>query len=157
MADQAQEKTGDPRLTVIAAAMILLLGVVAAIILTRGESEPDVVAAPADCIESWNTDPSLRALGTHQYAAHGYAQAQVVRLTNTGEPAEEPDGSCAVIFPKLTLDPEPEAAAQIFTGGSWEALSAQQGVARETLATLQSEAVVGANAALQGDGTLAAS
>jgi len=81
----------------------------------------------------------------------------VVRLTTTGEPAEEPEGSCAVVFPKLTLDPEPEAAAQIFTGGSWEALSAQPGVERETLATLQSEAVDGANAALQGDGTLAAS
>ena len=73
------------------------------------------------------------------------------------EPAitEEATGTCAVVFGRADLDPEPEAAGFSEVGGAWVPLS--EGYATNVLSVLQAEAIDGANATLSADGELAPS
>jgi hypothetical protein len=142
---------GDWRLTVIAAGILLLGGVVGAVVLSGGESGPEAAAPPPGCIERWNSDPAARAFGIHNYGSHRYTRVQMLLLDTRGRPSER--GDCGVVFAAQSLDPEPGAAAQVHVGGQWQALIGQ-GTSGERLGELQSEALANANATLGPAGTI---
>jgi hypothetical protein len=113
-------------------------------------------AAEAECVRDWNADAQAVAFGSHLYGGHGYTDVQVLRLAEDGGPlAAGESGRCAIAFASGTPDPEPEAAAQVFDGRAWNAVSSLPGGTPERLATLQADAVPGANATLEADGRIA--
>ncbi len=125
------------------------------LVLGGGGDEPEVTAAPAECVELWNADPRALSTGTHNAAAHGYSRAQVAYADGSAtELSESPveGGGCIVVFPAQALDPEPEAAAEIHLDGSWTPMVTRAQLDR--LAELQSDALGAANAELGTDGRL---
>lgn len=158
--DQADVPQAGSRLRLaFAVAAAAALGAVVMLVVVAGSGSgdsADVVAAPAQCVRSWNHDPNTVAFGVHNATAHGYSQVQVTRLADDGSALADSDaGKCAVIFAATSLDPELGAAAQIVINGGWAPLTAT-GVDTTRLAQLQSDAVEQANADLQPDGTIVA-
>jgi hypothetical protein len=90
---------------------------------------------------------------------HRYEQAQVGYLdpTESAEATIDADpaaGLCAAIFPSDRLDPEPEYAGFVLTGGRWASLNETLPEAR--LAELQAVAVDSPNATISDEGELSA-
>ena len=137
---------------------MLAIGTVALVlVVTLGGSDrkdpPEV--AEAECVDDWNADAQAVAFGSHLYGGHGYTDVQVTRLAGDGGPLPaNRGGSCAIAFASGTPDPEPEAAAQLFDGHAWKAVSSLGRGAPARLASLQAAAVAGANATLQADGRI---
>ena len=118
------------------------------------DDEPAGSAPPARCVELWNSDPNALSVGRHSLVAHRYSETQVTRISRDGTEVlsgVESAGTCTVIFPAASLDPEPQAAAQIYAGGGWRPLSGL--VETQRLSQLQSQALSEANARVgeQGD------
>ena len=132
---------------------MLLAALIGVLLIGRGQAERrTVTAAPRRCVSLWNGSSQALSDGYHNFHGHGYEEAEVVYLDGAGDPA--PRGSCAVVFPSATLDPERAAAAKVYRHGRWEPLSAVAGVDSVRLSELQVEAVEGVNAYLRPDGTL---
>ena len=134
----------------------ILVGVIV-VVQSGSEEEREFVAAPAECVESWNQDPETASLGQHQAVAHGYSLVEVAYASADGsEVASEriPDGSCVMLFAASQLDSELAAAALIERRGGWEPMSAT-GVEEARLDELQDRALDTANAELGADGRLA--
>lgn len=142
----------DVRPVIAAASLLLLLAIVVGVALGRGSSGRKAVAASAQCVSLWNSDPTALAYGLHNFQGHGYTRAEVVRIDRSGNPARR--GSCAVAFPSASLDPEPIAAAAVYRQGRWLPLGKLNEVSDVRLAELQVEAVEGANVMLRSDGSL---
>jgi hypothetical protein len=137
---------------------ILAAGLIAAVaiaILSSAGGEDGPSPADEACIEAWNEDRSQVAFGQHQFNGHGYSRVEILRVSKGGgELAEGEEGLCAVVFAAEALDPEPGAAAQVLRNGRWVALASLPEATPDRLAELQSAAVGGANASLEGQGTL---
>jgi hypothetical protein len=145
------------RLLLAGALAIGLVGVVLIVLLAGpdGNSGP-TEAADARCLREWNSDRDAVGFGVHLHGGHGYERVQVTRLAEDGGPLDANErGFCVVTFAAEALDPEPDAAAQIFDGRSWNPVSALPQGTPERLAALQRDAAASANAALQVDGRLA--
>jgi len=133
-----------------------LAGLVLIVLLAGQGNGGSAEAADARCLRDWNSDPDAVGFGAHLYGGHGYERVQVMRLAKDGGPLDGTErGLCVVAFAAGALDPEPEAAAQIFNGRSWNPVSALPQGTPERLGALQREAFAAANAALQVDGRLA--
>jgi hypothetical protein len=149
----------SPRLRLIVAGALAVgtaVLVLAISLAGSGEDGPDQ-PAEVECVDDWNSNPQAVAFGSHLYGVHGYTDVQVMRLTRDGEPpAANQRGRCAMAFASGTPDPEPEAAAQVFDGTTWQAVSSLPNGTPERLAALQAEAVSDANATLGADGKIAA-
>jgi hypothetical protein len=147
----------SPRLRLIVAGALAVGTGALALALSlagAGEDQPDQ-PAEAQCVDDWNSNPQAVAFGSHLYGGHGYTDVQVMRLGKDGEPpAANQRGRCAIAFASGTPDPEPEAAAQVFDGITWQAVSSLPRGTPERLAALQAEAVSGANATLGADGMI---
>ena len=139
---------------------VLAVGTIALVVILSlaGSDERDPAeAAEAECVRDWNSNAQAVAFGSHLYGGHGYTDVQVMRLAEDGGPlAANETGKCAIAFASGTPDPEPEAAAQIFDGRTWNAVSSLSRGAPERLVVLQADAVAGANARLEADGRIAA-
>jgi hypothetical protein len=148
----------DPRLWIIAGALIALVAVVVVAALAgSGGDEGAQAAAPPECIQAWNTDPDAIAYGRHNYGSHGYDDVQVTMLTpQATEPAEGERSVCAVVFGALQLDSEAVAAGQLLLGRAWEPIALQDGVELTRVGELQQVAAGRSNASLDGGGKLAA-
>lgn len=103
-------------------------------------------------MELWNADREATRFGVHNFVSHRYTGAEVLRIDGDGNGAVR--GSCAVVFPAVSLDPEPVAAAQVFRGGAWTPLSKVAGMSTADLAKLQAEAIRAVNVVLHEDGSL---
>jgi hypothetical protein len=161
-ADARAPEAADQRARLVFAAALAaaLVAIVVAILLIGslgGSDSPDVEPAPTACVDGWNEDrPALR-FGKHNAAAHDYTDVQVTYLTKEAEPADAETGLCAVIFGRSTLDPEPGASGQVLLpNGRWLPISIRLGVDDRELQKLQVEALQGANAELEEDGTIVA-
>ncbi len=152
MEDVGGERSGDVRLPIAAAGLLLLAGLVAAMLLGRGSSGQTATAPPPRCVSLWNEDRRALVYGSHSFHEHRYTEAEVLYLDQAGNEARR--GSCAVVFPSATLDPEPFVAIKVYRGGRWRPLSQARGVSEVRLAELQAEAVEGANVMLGPDGAL---
>jgi len=117
-----------------------------------------MTTASAACIRRWNDDPAALRFGAHNNTGHGYLEVQVTELANQDStPADPGSGSCAVIFPRSTLDPEPIAAGQVLSeDGEWVPLSDRDEYDVSEITELQSDALQLANAELNSDGTIVA-
>jgi hypothetical protein len=138
-----------------------LVAVVVVVVIASGDgdSEDEVAAAPATCLKSWNGDPVAREAGRHVLTFHRYEEAQVGYLAPTegvdaAIDADPAAGLCTAIFPSNRLDPEPEYAGFVLTGGRWASLSEALPEAR--LAELQAVAVDSPNATISDEGELSA-
>jgi hypothetical protein len=139
--------------TAILAAGLLTAVVIVAI--TSGGGDSAIEPADEECIEAWNEDSAQVAFGQHQFNGHGYSRVEILRVARDGgELGEGEEGLCAVVFAAEALDPEPGAAAQVLQDGRWVALASLPDATPTRLAELQSAAVSGANASLEGPGTL---
>jgi hypothetical protein len=127
--------------------------VVGVVLLTRGDGGGEVVPPPPGCVAEWNDDVDAIKIGRHSYASHRYRQAHVLLLDERLQPA--PEGDCAFVFPRRSLDPERVAAGLVLSGGAFSTLAVRSGGDERRLAELQSEAVDLANAELRPDGRLA--
>ena len=138
------------------AAGVLATGLLAAVavVVVSGGGEDSNVEPELACLEAWNSDPAARTYGVHNFDSHGYQDVHVLRLDTDGQPASPGEGSCAVVFASATLDPEPIAAAQVYSGDSWRPLSELPSVSAQRLGELQSDAVGDANATLDDAGAL---
>jgi hypothetical protein len=142
------------RLIAVGVAVALLSAIVVAVVAFSSSGEDGGVgAAPAECIDSWNADESTLGIGSHVASLHGYTSAWVLRLGEDLERDPDSGGRCTVVFPASQLDPEPEFAATVQEGRSWEPLSGL-GASEAELGELQREAMTAANAAVLPDGTL---
>lgn len=155
MSDLRAKLTGSAAPSIAVAAALALATLVGVVALASSSSEPPVAAAPPRCVSLWNSDTKALIVGYHAYHSHSYQEAQVVRLTDAGEP--DRSGSCSVVFPSATLDSEPGAAAKAYRAGRWAPLSQGGQVSAVRLSELQVEALERANATLGPDGTLAPS
>jgi hypothetical protein len=140
---------------------ILAVGLLAAVLAVAvgGGSGEEPGPEPADpkCVEAWNENRAQVAFGRHQFNGHGYSRVEILRLARDGGDLEEGEsGLCTVVFAAEALDPEPGAAAQVLRRGRWVALASLPEATPARLAELQSAAVSGANASLEGEGTLVA-
>ena len=134
----------------------ILVGVVVIAQSGGGDEDRTFAAAPAKCIESWNSDADTVSLGQHQAVAHGYSRVEVAYATGDGsEVSIEPiqDGSCALLFAASQLDSELAAAALIERRDAWEPMIAT-GADAARLDELQDGALEAANAELGADGRL---
>jgi hypothetical protein len=150
-------RADDPRLR-LAVALVVVLALVGVVLATRSSDGGSTAAeAPTRCVQSWNEDPDALGIGSHSAGLHGYARAWVVFLDDSGEPAGEDDGTCAVVFPSEQLDVEPEFAVTLETDEGWRSLALERpDVGEEQLAALQREGIELANADLLPDGSLVA-
>jgi len=150
--DDGGGRSGDVRLPIAAAGLLLLAVLVGALLLGGSSSGGTAVAPPPQCVSLWNENRRALVYGYHSFHSHRYTKAEVVRLDWAGNASRR--GSCAVVFPSATLDPERRAAVKVYREGQWLALSKAGGVNAVRLAELQVEAVDGANVTLGPDGTL---
>jgi hypothetical protein len=136
------------RIGIGAAAVILLAGLIAIILVSsRGSEQGAGPPAPHRCLEAWNSDPRAIEFGRHNSLSHGYSDVQVGYMPAEGSRVltSAPDGGrCAVVFAASQLDPEPIAAGEIHVDGEWTPLSSL--LESADLAELQSTAVGEANA-----------
>jgi hypothetical protein len=145
------------RVLFAAGAGALLFATVAVVALSSGGDgdDDDAVALDPACLDAWNDDPGALSIGRHNFTFHEYETAQVTHLTvPEGGRLGGDETPCAVIFPAEALDPEPEAAAVAFLGGSWIALSNFPAFDEVRLAELQGRALADTNAVLDADGRL---
>jgi hypothetical protein len=155
-------EAADPRARLVfaGALAVALVAIVVAILLigSLGESEsPDVEPAPTACVDGWNEDRRAVLFGKHNSSAHEYDDVQVTYLTKEAESADAETGLCAVIFGRSTLDPEPGASGQVLLpNGRWLPISIRLGLDDRELQKLQVDALQGANAELEEDGTIVA-
>lgn len=152
MEDAGGERSGDVRLPIAAAGLLLLAALVGALLLGRGSSRQTAAAAPPRCVSLWNEDRRALVYGYHSFHGHRYTEAEVLYLDRAGNEARR--GGCAVVFPSATLDPEPFVAIKVYRGGRWRPLSQAGDVSEVRLSELQAEAVEGANVMLDPDGSL---
>jgi hypothetical protein len=151
----APEARGRARLYFTGILAAGLLAAVVIVVLTSSGGGADPIAADQECIQAWNGDSAQVAFGQHQFNGHGYSRVEILRVgPDGGELAEGEEGLCAVVFAAEALDPEPGAAAQVLRDGEWTALASLPEATPTRLAELQSAAVGGANASLEGEGTL---
>lgn len=154
------EPASRARLLFAAGAAIVLAAVVVVVLVAGSDSVdlPEPAEASAECVDSWNHDAAALSFGAHNATAHGYVDIHVTHLSDDGSELADPDsGSCAVIFARSTLDPEPGAAGQLLSeDGAWEPLAGRSGYDVSSLTELQSDALQLANAELQPDGTIVA-
>lgn len=155
-ADSPTRRPNQSRLILIGGALLLLALVVGAVLLMGGsddEGSTAAFAAPAECIESWNSDRQAVGLAQHNVVGHGYSAARAGYIDAGGNLSDDPaSGECAVIFGATQLDIELEQAGQVNAGGVWRPLSASLEPA--TLETLQTTALELTNAAISQDGRL---
>jgi hypothetical protein len=150
--DSGGGRSGDLRLPIAVAGLLLLATLVGVMLLGRGSSGKTAAAAPPRCVSLWNEDRQALTYGYHSFHGHRYTEAEVLYLDQGGHPARQ--GDCAVVFPSATLDPEPFVAIKIHRSGRWQSLSGMRGVSEVRLAELQVEAVEGANVVLGPGGAL---
>ena len=156
------QEAADPRARLVFAGALAaaLVAIVVAILLIGslgGSDSADVEPAPTACVDGWNEDRLAMRFGVHNVSAHQYDDVQVTYLTKDAEPADAQTGLCAVIFGRATLDPEPVAAGQVLLpNGRWLPISIRLGVDDRRLQQLQVDALQGANAELEEDGTIVA-
>jgi len=143
-----------PRLLFAGGLGVLLAVLTVVLVALSGGEERSFAAPPAECVEAWNRDSSAVFLGKHQYAAHGYANVEVLRLRADGTAAAAGDAAalCAIVFAAGALDPELSAAAQVRRGKLWGPLSTT--APEERLASLQAAAESGYNAKITDAGTI---
>jgi hypothetical protein len=142
------------RLIAVGVALGLFSAVVVAVVaLSSSGDAGSGGGAPQECIDSWNSDEAALVIGSHVASLHGYTSAWVLELGDDLERNPDSGGRCAVVFPASQLDPEPEFAATVHEGRSWESLS-RSGASGEELGELQREAMTATNAAVLPDGTL---
>ena len=147
------------RILIAIGAGVVLATVIAVIAVASGgdSEERSEVAAPQECVDSWNRDQAARAYGRHNFSFHLYEGALVTYLTGTGEEVGKGEGGlCAVIFPSKALDPEPFAAGQVLRGKLWFPISELEGMELARLAELQVLAAGSPNTGLDVQGVLAA-
>lgn len=135
----------------------LLAGLIAAVLLLAGGSdEPRTVSAPpAECLRAWNRDEDALAFSRHNATFHEYESAQVGYMepgSSAEVSSERGDGTCVVVFPRASLDPEPFAAGQVLLGRLWAPLDGLMPL--DVIARVQSEAFEGANAQPTPEGSL---
>jgi hypothetical protein len=146
------EHSADVRISIAAAGVLVLAGLVAFLVLGNAPASKPAVAAPAACVDLWNSNRGARISGYHNFHDHRYRTAEVLKLDAAGN--RERNGSCAVVFPARVPDPERGARAKIYRDGEWMALSRTGRTTDARLSELQVEGVDLANVALRPDGTL---
>jgi hypothetical protein len=148
------------RILIGAAAAALIAAAVAVLVLVSGggstpHQHPSHDPAPvaARCLQLWNTDEEARSAGRDEYSEHGYRQAEVTRIAETGGlRAPRARGTCTVVFAAPHADREAPAAGLSHRFGVWLPLS--EFVARSRLGPLQAEALRNWNAELLRNGRL---
>lgn len=156
------EGSGRTARVAIAGAILVAGGLAIVFALRSGSSEDPSSEEPGtpsgECIDHWNENPLAIRVGRHSYGGqHEYRSVQVLAGTqrSAGDQANPASYSCTVVFPRPTPDPEPEAAVQVFIKPTWTSMFGRPGVRPEDLSELQREAVSGANARLNPDGSIA--
>jgi hypothetical protein len=143
---------GDPRAAIVVAGLLLLAAVVGVVLFSKGSPADLGAPPPGRCLSLWNADPKAIRYGAHNFVSHGYTGAEILFIDAEGNAARR--GSCAVVFPAASLDPEPVAAVKVHRGGAWVPLSKVDGVSTARLAKLQADAISRNNAVLHEDGSL---
>jgi hypothetical protein len=156
-AEAAPASGRGARQRVALAVALGVLAVVVGVVIVAGSSggggeDEEIAEAPAECVAAWNDDETALGIGAHAAALHGYTQAWVVFIGGDGRP--DADGSCAIVFPAPTPDPEPEFGATILVGERWEPLSERPGIGVAQVGELQREALESANANLFPNGSV---
>ena len=144
----------------LAAAALIAAAVVALVVLLGGGNtarhhrrhhHPAPLAT--ECLRLWNTDEEARSAGRDEYGEHGYRQAEVRRIAETGGlEAPRTRGTCTVVFAARHSDPEAPASGLSHRFQVWLPLS--EFVARSRLGPLQAEALRHWNAELLQSGRL---
>jgi hypothetical protein len=157
--DAPSQQAARGRVLIALGAAAALAAIIAAVLALGGgedQAQTLTVAAPA-CIRAWNGDPGATAYGRHNFNFHQYTGALVTFLDERAAVVGEKEGGrCAVIFPSRVLDPEPFAAGQVLRGGTWEPISALDGVQLSRIAELQVDAARAPNTVLDTVGKLTA-
>ena len=148
---------GARRLLLAGALAGLLAGLIAAVVLLAGGSEATKVASPPppECLRAWNRDEDALSFSRHNATFHKYESAQIGYMepgTSAEVSTERGRGTCVVVFPRTSLDPEPVAAGQVLLGGMWAPLDSLMPL--DVVARVQSEAFDGANARPTPEGRL---
>lgn len=142
---------------ILAAVLAAVVGAILIVGASGGSDDPDVEPAPTACVDGWNDSERALLFGKHNASAHDYSDVEVTYLTKEAEPADAQTGMCAVIFGRSTLDPEPGASGQVLLPNDrWLPISVRLGVDDRQLQKLQVDALQGANAELQDDGSIVA-
>lgn len=151
--ENAQGSRG--RLLIAVGAMLLLAAVVTVAALTASSGSP-AEEDPDDCVEAWNASRTAIADGLHAVQAHDYGPVEVTRVDDEGKPigTDSEEGRCAVVFAAEKVDFEPDFGVRVYASGRWTGLFYSDAVPVEEIARIQRDAVAGANATLQPDGTL---
>ena len=141
-----------------AGGLALVMAVLIVVLLSVSGSKSTSASPPdPECLANWNNDVGAVYVGQHLATAHRYSRVEVLRLADDGgELGPGQTGRCAVAFAAPGLDPEPQAAAQIYDKGRvWRAVSSLPAGTPERRAALQREASEKANATISADGKLA--
>lgn len=122
-----------------------------------GSQGANVVAAPDECIESWNGDETAERFGRHVYKVHESRRTQVALFK-----AVEPNpniakaGACGAIFAIPESDREYGVAGLVETDLGWASMQELSRDDFSALEQIQGDASDAANATLFPDGSLAA-
>ena len=141
-------RDGRTKLAAVALAAAALAGC--------GAQAESVVAAPSECLKSWNAESTAQTFGRHVYDLHESHRAQVAVLEAIDpNPHVAAGGACAVIFAVPESDVEYGYVGLVETDLGWASM---QELARDDPAAvdqLQADASESANATVFPDGKLA--